>query len=82
MTNDLGEPTEQTSALSTRTTYEAVTHALMTTKMTDKAGKPAGTALDWCRPSKRSTARRHVRAAICSFARTALKPDALQKLKD
>ena len=33
-------------SLSVRTTFEAVTHALMTTKLTDQAGRSLGTALD------------------------------------
>ena len=33
-------------SLSVRTTFEAVTHALMTTKLTDQNGKSLGTALD------------------------------------
>ncbi len=32
--------------VSVRTTFEAVTHALMTTKLTDESGQPAGTALN------------------------------------
>ncbi len=32
-------------SLSTRTTFEAVTHALMTTNLTDKSGKSMGNAL-------------------------------------
>src|SRR6516165_10640695 len=45
LTGDHASPTEYNQfSLSTRTTYEAVTHALMTTKLTDKSGKPMGTA--------------------------------------
>src|SRR5215471_6454186 len=40
-------PTDyDTLSLSTRTTFEAVTHALMTTKLTNKSGKSMGDALD------------------------------------
>ena len=47
LTGDHASPTEYNQySLSTRTTYEAVTHALMTTELTDKSGKPMGTALD------------------------------------
>jgi hypothetical protein len=33
-------------SLSTRTTFEAVTHALLTSKLTDQSGRPLGTAID------------------------------------
>ena len=33
-------------ALSTKTTFQAVTHALMTSELTDESGNPLGTALD------------------------------------
>ena len=33
-------------SLSTRTTFEAITHALMTTKLTGKSGQPMGNALE------------------------------------
>src|SRR5215469_2429616 len=47
LTNDHASPREYNQySLSTRTTYEAVTHALMTTILTDKDGKPIGTAFD------------------------------------
>ena len=47
MTHDNSQPTEYNQfSLSTRTTFEAVTHALMTTELTDKSGKSMGNALD------------------------------------
>jgi hypothetical protein len=47
LTGDHASPTEYNQySLSTRTTYEAVTHALMTTQLTDQSGKPMGSALD------------------------------------
>ena len=71
MTNDHSEPTEYNQfSLSTRTTYEAVTHALMTTNLTDKSGKPAGTALDLVQAIETINGKVPVRAAICSFACT------------
>ncbi|MGC2110921.1 MAG: hypothetical protein WA655_15475 [Candidatus Korobacteraceae bacterium] len=33
-------------SLSTRTTFEAITHALMTTQLTGKSGQPMGNALE------------------------------------
>src|SRR5215472_7813427 len=47
MTHDNSQPTDYNQfSMSTRTTFEAVTHALMTTKLTDKSGKSMGSALD------------------------------------
>src|SRR5689334_15403377 len=47
MTHDHSQPSEYNHLTqSTRTTFEAVTHALMTTPLTDKAGKSRGNALD------------------------------------
>lgn len=40
------EPAYNTIPISTRTTFEAVTHALATSKVTDKDGRPQGTVLD------------------------------------
>lgn len=43
LTGDHASPTEYNQySLSARTTYEAVTHALMTTQLTDQSGKPMG----------------------------------------
>src|SRR5215472_7026046 len=40
MTHDNSQPTDYNQfAMSTRTTFEAVTHALMTTELTDKSGR-------------------------------------------
>jgi DNA phosphorothioation-dependent restriction protein DptG len=40
MTHDHSQPTEYNQfSMSTRTTFEAVTHALMSTELTDKSGK-------------------------------------------
>src|ERR1700690_1103096 len=47
LANDHSDPAEYNQfSLSTRTTFEAVTHALMTTNLTDKSGKSMGNALD------------------------------------
>jgi hypothetical protein len=45
-TNYTSEKTYNELASSTRTTFEAVTHALRTTKLTDKSGVSLGVALD------------------------------------
>ena len=47
MTHGRSRPTEYDQlSLSTRTTYEAVTHALMTTNLTDTKGNSMGNALE------------------------------------
>ena len=47
LTGDHADPKEYNQfSLSTRTTYEAVTHPLTNTTLSDKSGKPMGTALD------------------------------------
>jgi len=47
MTGDHASPTDYNQfSLSTRTTFEAVTHALMTTTLTGKSGQSLGNALD------------------------------------
>ena len=47
MTHDNSQPTEYNQfSMSTRTTFEAVTHALMSTELTDKSGKSMGSALN------------------------------------
>src|SRR5215472_17061909 len=47
MTHDNSQPTDYNQfSMSTRTTFEAVTHALMTTQLTDRSGKSMGSALD------------------------------------
>src|SRR5215468_12290057 len=47
MTHDNSQPTDYNQfSMSTRTTFEAVTHALMTTELTDKSGNPLGSALN------------------------------------
>jgi hypothetical protein len=84
MTNDHSEPTEYNQfSLSTRTTYEAVTHALMTTNLTDKSGKPMGTALDLVQGIEAINGKvPRARGDLQFRMYVLLKPDALKKLKD
>jgi hypothetical protein len=84
MTNDHSEPTEYNQfSLSTRTTYEAVTHALMTTSLTDKTGKPMGSALDLVQAIEAINGKvPRARGDMQFRMYVLLKPDALQKLKD
>src|SRR5438552_1620099 len=84
MTHDHSEPTEYNQfSLSTRTTYEAVTHALMTTNLTDKSGKPMGTALDLVQAIEAINGKvPRARGDMQFRMYVLLKPDALQKLKE
>jgi hypothetical protein len=84
MTNDHSEPTEYNQfSLSTRTTYEAVTHALMTTSLTDKSGKPMGSALDLVQAIEAINGKvPRARGDMQFRMYVLLKPDALQRLKD
>src|SRR6185312_16581583 len=84
MTNDHSDPAEyDTLSLSTRTTFEAVTHALMTTKLTDKTGKSIGDALDLVQAIEAINGKVPQARGDLQFRMYALlKPDALQKLKD
>jgi len=84
MTNDHSDPAEyDTLSLSTRTTFEAVTHALMTTKLTDKAGKPMGNALDLVQAIEAINGKVPQARGDLQFRMYALlKADGLQKLKD
>ena len=84
MTNDHSDPKEYNLfSLSTRTTFEAVTHALMTTKLTDKSGKSLGTALDLVQAIEAINGKvPRARGDLQFRMYVLLKPDALQKLKD
>ncbi len=84
MTGDHADPKEYNQfSLSTRTTYEAVTHALMTTQLTDKSGKPMGTALDLVQEIEAINGKvTRARGDLQFRMYVQLKPDALQKLKD
>lgn len=70
-------------SLSTRTTFEAVTHALMTTNLTSQSGQPLGNALDLVQSietinGKIPKARGDLQFRVYAILRT----DALQKLRD
>ena len=84
MTKEHSEPAEyDTLSLSTRTTFEAVTHALMTTSLTDKTGKPMGNALDLVQAIEAINGKVPQARGDLQFRMYALlKLDALQKLKD
>ena len=84
MTNDHSDPKEYNQfSLSTRTTFEAVTHALMTTKLTDKSGKSLGTALDLVQAIEAINGKvPRARGDLQFRMYVLLTPDALQKLKD
>ena len=68
-------------SLSVRTTFEAVTHALMTTKLTDQAGRSLGTALDVISYIERVRGKIPEAKGDLQFRiYVALKPNALQSL--
>src|SRR5689334_11370018 len=83
MTHDNSQPTEYNQfSLSTRTTFEAVTHALMTTELTDKSGKSMGNALDLVQSIEAINGKvPRARGDLQFRIYVVLKPDALQKLK-
>jgi len=83
MTHEHSEPAEYDQlSLSTRTTFEAVTHALMTTNLTDKAGKSMGNALDLVQAIEAINGKvPQARGDLQFRMYVLLKPDALQKLK-
>jgi hypothetical protein len=84
MTGDHTDPNEYNEfSLSTRTTYEAVTHALVTTNLTDKSGKPMGTALELVAAIEAINGKvARARGDLQFRMYVLLKPNALQKLKD
>src|SRR5262245_5903774 len=83
MTHDNSRPTDYNQfSISTRTTFEAVTHALMTTKLTDKSGKSMGNALDLLQSIEAINGKvPHTRGDLQFRIYVVLKPDALEKLK-
>ena len=84
LTHDNSQPTEGYNqfSLSTRTTFEAVTHALMTTELTDKSGKSMGNALDVVQSIEAIDGKvPRARGDLQFRIYVVLKPDALQKLK-
>jgi len=84
MTHEHSEPAEYDQlSLSTRTTFEAVTHALMTTNLTDKSGKSMGNALELVQAIEAINGKVPQARGDLQFRMYALlKPDALLKLKD
>jgi hypothetical protein len=67
---------------STRTTFEAVTHALMTTKLTDESGKSMGNALDLVQAIETINGKiPKARGDLQFRVYVILRPDALQSLK-
>ncbi len=83
LTHDNSQPTEYNQfSQSTRTTFEAVTHALMTTRLTDKSGKSMGNALDLVQSVEAINGKvPHARGDLQFRMYVVLRPDALQKLK-
>src|SRR5215813_8375222 len=83
MTHDNSQPTDYNQfAMSTRTTFEAVTHALMTTGLTDKSGKSMGSALDLVQSIEAINGKvPRARGDLQFRIYVVLKPDALEKLK-
>lgn len=70
-------------SLSTRTTFEAVTHALMTTKLTGKSGQSMGNALDLVQSIETIHGKvPKARGDLQFRVYVVLRPDALQALKD
>ena len=84
MTHDNSQPTDYNQfSMSTRTTFEAVTHALMTTELTDKSGKSLGNALSIVESIEAINGKvPRARGDLQFRLYVVLKPDALQKLKD
>jgi len=83
MTHDNSQPTEYNQfSMSTRTTFEAVTHALMTTELTDKSGKSMGSALNLVQSIEAINGKvPRARGDLQFRIYVVLKPDAVQKLK-
>ena len=70
-------------SLSTRTTFEAVTHALMTTQLTSKSGEPMGDALDLVQSIETINGKiPKARGDLQFRVYVILRPDALQTLRN
>ena len=84
LTGDHASPAEYNQySLSTRTTFEAVTHALQTTALTDKSGKPMGTAFDLVEAIEAISGKiTRARGDLQFRMYVVLKPEARQKLKE
>src|SRR5215475_14393891 len=83
MTHDHSQPSEYNQfSMSTRTTFEAVTHALMSTELTDKSGKSLGNALSLVQSIESINGKvPRARGDLQFRVYVVLKPDALEKLK-
>src|SRR5215472_575894 len=83
MTHDKSQPTDYNQfSVSTRTTFEAVTHALISTPLTDKSGKSMGSALDLVQSIEAINGKvPHARGDLQFRVYVVLKPDALEKLR-
>ncbi len=72
-----------TLSLSTRTTFEAASHALLTTSLTDKNGQPLGNALDVVQAIETINGKvPQARGDLQFRMYVMLKPDAVQTLKN
>src|SRR5215471_8140453 len=82
-THDNSQPAEYNQfSQSTRTTFEAITHALMTTQLTDTSGNSMGNALDLVQSIETINGKvPHSRGDLQFRIFVVLGPDALQKLK-
>jgi hypothetical protein len=82
-THDHSQPTDYNQfSLSTRTTFEAVTHALMTTELTDKSGKSMGSALTIVQSIEAINGKvPRARGDLQFRIYVVLAPDAVEKLK-
>jgi hypothetical protein len=70
-------------SLSTRTTFEAVTHALLTTSLTNKAGQTMGNAIDLVQAIETINGKvPRARGDLQFRMYVVVKPDAVQTLKD
>jgi hypothetical protein len=83
MTHDNSQPTDYNQfSMSTRTTFEAVTHALISTPLTDKSGKSMGSALDLVQSIEAINGKvPRARGDLQFRVYVVLTPDALEKLK-
>src|SRR5215472_3762244 len=82
-THDNSQPTDYNKfSMSTRTTFEAVTHALISTPLTDKSGNSMGSALDLVESIEAINGKvPRARGDLQFRVYVVLKPEALEKLK-
>ena len=83
ITHDNSQPTDYDKfSMSTRTTFEAVTHALISTPLTDKSGNSMGSALDLVQSIEAINGKvPRARGDLQFRVYVVLKPEALEKLK-